>query len=169
MRKQAKLLANFLSATKELTTEYTGLAEITDNELNQIGFTVMKRQDRKTAAKALAAKGHSTREIAAFTGWDQKTISNDLREENSSKSEENSSPRKSKPNGKHEPNIAERTNALMEVVSDALEEFQPRYEEWLSSNPPPEAREAMWGILTSGEELISACRAELFPERKRSK
>ena len=61
MRKQAKLLANFLGATKELTNEYADLAEITDNELNQIAFTVVQRSERKTTAKMLAAKGLSTR------------------------------------------------------------------------------------------------------------
>lgn len=78
MRKQAKLLANFLGATKELTSEYVDLAEITESELNQISFTVMKRDDRKVTAKMLAAKGLSTREIAAITGWNYATISRDL-------------------------------------------------------------------------------------------
>jgi hypothetical protein len=88
MRKQAKLLANFLGATKELTSEYAELAEITENELNQISFTVVKRDDRKATAKALAAKGLSTREIADITGWGHSVIANDLR---SSKSGQESS------------------------------------------------------------------------------
>jgi N6-adenosine-specific RNA methylase IME4 len=79
MRKQAKLLANFLGATKELTSEYAELAEITESELNQISFTVMKRDDRKTTAKMLSAKGLSTREIAEVTGWSHVTIANDLK------------------------------------------------------------------------------------------
>lgn len=78
MRKQAKLLANFLGATKELTSEYADLAQITESELNQISFTVMKREDRKTTAKMLSAKGLSTRQIAEVTGWNYATISRDL-------------------------------------------------------------------------------------------
>jgi N6-adenosine-specific RNA methylase IME4 len=78
MRKQAKLLANFLGATKELTSEYVDLAEITDDEQNQIAHTVMNRPDRKTTAKLLAAKGLSTREIAEITGWSKSAIAADL-------------------------------------------------------------------------------------------
>lgn len=78
MRKSAKVLANFLGATKELTSEYIDRAEITDDELNQIAFTVMQRDDRKTVARQLSAKGLSTREIAKITGWSQRTIVNDL-------------------------------------------------------------------------------------------
>jgi N6-adenosine-specific RNA methylase IME4 len=92
MRKQAKLLANFLGATKELTSEYADLAEITESELNQIAFTVMKREDRKTTAKMLAAKGLSTREIAQITGWSQSTIVADLGEQKRSKSDQSRSP-----------------------------------------------------------------------------
>jgi hypothetical protein len=65
MRKSAKLLANFLGATKELTSEYIDLAEITDNELNQIAFTVTQREDRKATARMLAAKGVPTPTSAA--------------------------------------------------------------------------------------------------------
>lgn len=79
MRKHAKLLANFLGATKELTSEFVELADITEDELNQIAFTVMQRDDRKATAKLLASKGMSTREIARITGWDHSTIANDLR------------------------------------------------------------------------------------------
>src|SRR6266566_1997935 len=79
MRKQAKLLANFLGATKELTSEYVDLADITENEQNQIAHTVMSRPDRKTTAKLLAAKGLSTRQIAEITGWKHVTISRDLK------------------------------------------------------------------------------------------
>jgi hypothetical protein len=78
MKKSAKLLANFLGATKDLTADYVGLAGITDNELNEIAFTVMKRDDRKTTAKMLATKGLSTRDIAQITGWDHATIARDL-------------------------------------------------------------------------------------------
>ena len=61
--------------------------------LQQIAFTVVKREDRKTTAKMLAAKGLSTRDIAKITGWDQITIARDLRgEANASKSEANASP-----------------------------------------------------------------------------
>jgi N6-adenosine-specific RNA methylase IME4 len=92
MRKQAKLLANFLGATKELTNEYADLAEITDNELNQIAFTVVQRSERKTTAKMLAAKGLSTREIAQITGWNQSTIVRDLGDAKTSQSDANASP-----------------------------------------------------------------------------
>jgi N6-adenosine-specific RNA methylase IME4 len=79
MRKSAKLLANFLGATKELTSEYVSLADITEDEQNQIAHTVMSRPDRRATAKMLAAKGLSTRQIADVTGWDHSTIANDLR------------------------------------------------------------------------------------------
>lgn len=79
MRKHAKVLANFLGATKELTSEFVDLAEITEDELNQISFTVVKREDRKATAKMLAAKGLSTRQIAGITGWSHETIASDLR------------------------------------------------------------------------------------------
>jgi hypothetical protein len=62
-----------------LTGEYAELAEITDDEQNQIRLTVMSRPERKATAKSLAAKGHSTREIAEITGWGHVTIANDLR------------------------------------------------------------------------------------------
>jgi hypothetical protein len=42
---------------------------------------VMKRDDRKTTAKLLAAKGLSTRQIAQVTGWDHSTIVRDLTKE----------------------------------------------------------------------------------------
>jgi N6-adenosine-specific RNA methylase IME4 len=79
MRRQAKLLANALGSMKELTTEYIELAGITADELNQIAFTVMQREDRKTTAKLLHAKGLSTRQIAEITGWHHSTIAEDLR------------------------------------------------------------------------------------------
>ena len=40
MRKQAKLLANFLGATKEFTSEYAELAGLTDRELKQIAHEI---------------------------------------------------------------------------------------------------------------------------------
>jgi N6-adenosine-specific RNA methylase IME4 len=79
MKKHAKLLANFLGATKELTSEYVDLAGITEDELNQIAFTVMQRDDRKATAKLLYSKGLSTRQIADLTGWSFNTIARDLR------------------------------------------------------------------------------------------
>jgi N6-adenosine-specific RNA methylase IME4 len=98
MRRQAKLLANFLGATKELTSEYAELAGITPNELDQIGHAVKKirrPEDRKALAKMLAAKGLTTRPIAEILGVDQTTIAKDLREGNPSKSEGNPSPAES--------------------------------------------------------------------------
>jgi N6-adenosine-specific RNA methylase IME4 len=82
MRKQAKLLANFLGATKELTSEYAELAGITPKELEQIGNAVTKiksADERKALAKMLAAKGLTTRQIADLTGWSHETIAADLR------------------------------------------------------------------------------------------
>ena len=92
MRKQAKLLANFLGATKELTSEYVEIAGITEDEQNQIAFKVMQRDDRKTTAKMLAAKGLSTRQIAELTGWDHVTISRDLRVSNETKTVSKATP-----------------------------------------------------------------------------
>ena len=91
MRRAVKVLANFLGAAKELTGEYVELAEITDDEQNQIRMSVMSRPDRKEAARLLSAKGLSTREIAGITGWSQGAIARDLRESKESKSESNDS------------------------------------------------------------------------------
>jgi N6-adenosine-specific RNA methylase IME4 len=79
MRRQTKVLANFLGAAKELMVEYVELAEISEDELNQIRHTVISRTDRKPTVKMLAAKGLSTREIAEITGWDHATIARDLK------------------------------------------------------------------------------------------
>src|SRR5262245_46058490 len=82
MRRQVKLLANFLGATKELTGEYAELAGVTEDELNQIQLTVASRPDRKETARLLHAKGFSTRQIAELTGWSFNTIARDLRVSN---------------------------------------------------------------------------------------
>lgn len=79
MRRHVKVFANFLGATKELTTEYAALANITEDELNQIRLTVASRPDRRETAKLLASKGMSTRQIAEITGWHHSTIAEDLR------------------------------------------------------------------------------------------
>ena len=79
MRKQAKLLANFLGATKEFTSEYAELAGLTDRELKQIAHEISSRANRPAIARALSAKGYSTRDIAGITGWDYTTISRDLK------------------------------------------------------------------------------------------
>lgn len=78
MRRDVKLFANFLGASKEMTARYGELIDITEDELNLIRLTLMDRPDRKTTAKMLSAKGLSTREIAAITGWSFKTIARDL-------------------------------------------------------------------------------------------
>jgi N6-adenosine-specific RNA methylase IME4 len=81
MRRQAKLLANFLGATKELTGEYAELAGISPSELDQIGHAVKKIRspaDRKALAKMLATKGLTTRPIAEILGVDHSTIVRDL-------------------------------------------------------------------------------------------
>jgi N6-adenosine-specific RNA methylase IME4 len=80
MRKRVKVLANFLGAAKELTGEYVELAEITDDEQNQIRMSLASRPDRKQAVKLLAAKGVTAKEIAEQTGWKQRTIEKDLAE-----------------------------------------------------------------------------------------
>ncbi|HEV8466064.1 MAG TPA: MT-A70 family methyltransferase [Pseudolabrys sp.] len=114
MRKHAKLLANFLGATKELTSEYVDLAEITDDELQQIAFTVVKREDRKATAKMLAAKGLSTRDIAKITGWGHETIARDLRGSNEPKTVSNETASKPSATGGRAANraaVAERASA----------------------------------------------------------
>jgi hypothetical protein len=78
MRKQAKLYANFLGATKELMSEYVDLAGITEDEQNQIRLSLTSRPDRKETARVLAAKGFSTRKIAELTGWSHQTIMRDI-------------------------------------------------------------------------------------------
>jgi N6-adenosine-specific RNA methylase IME4 len=75
MRKQAKLLANFLGATRELTNEYVDLAEITENEQQQIAFAVLKRADLEIVAKQMSEKGFKSREIADYSGWSHATVS----------------------------------------------------------------------------------------------
>jgi len=61
-----------------LISEYADLAEITDDEQNQIRLSLTSRPDRKAAVKLLSAKGLSTREIAEQTGWSPMTISREL-------------------------------------------------------------------------------------------
>jgi N6-adenosine-specific RNA methylase IME4 len=92
MRKHVKVLANFLGAAKELTGEYVDLAEITENEQNQIRLSLTSRPDRKETAKLMAAKGMSTREIAKITGWHFTTIAEDLRVGKPTKSVGNPTP-----------------------------------------------------------------------------
>jgi N6-adenosine-specific RNA methylase IME4 len=79
MRKQVKLLANFLGATKALTNEYVELAEITEEELDQMRVGLLARPRRAEVAKLLSAKGMSTRQISDITGWSRETIAADLR------------------------------------------------------------------------------------------
>jgi N6-adenosine-specific RNA methylase IME4 len=74
MRRQAKLLANFLGAAKELTSEYVGLAEITDDEQNQIRLGLVARPELKDTVRRLVARGHTLHEIAEDTGWSIATI-----------------------------------------------------------------------------------------------
>jgi N6-adenosine-specific RNA methylase IME4 len=78
MRRQTKVLANFLGAAKELMGEYVQLAEISEDELDQIRHAMISRADRKPTVRMLAAKGLSIREIAEITGWSKTTIADDL-------------------------------------------------------------------------------------------
>jgi N6-adenosine-specific RNA methylase IME4 len=89
MRKQVSLLAEFLGAAKDLTNEYSQLAEITEDEKNQIGHALMSRPDRKATAQLLSAKGVSIREIAAITGWSKSVIAEDLAVQNRTESVQN--------------------------------------------------------------------------------
>lgn len=86
MRRSVKVLANFLGAAKELTGEYVQLAEITEDELDQLRRGILDRERRKPTVKMLAAKGLSTREIAGLTGWSHNTIAKELRVTNVTKS-----------------------------------------------------------------------------------
>jgi hypothetical protein len=80
MRRHVRVLANFLIATKDLTTDYARLAGLREDELDQLREIpfFMSRPDRKTTAKLLSAKGMSTREIARITGWSHMAIARDL-------------------------------------------------------------------------------------------
>jgi N6-adenosine-specific RNA methylase IME4 len=91
LKRDAKVLENFLGATKEIYARYVELAGITEAELNQIKLTLISRQDRKPIVKMLAAKGLSTRQIAEATGWGHSTVANDLKEmsKNGQKSSKN--------------------------------------------------------------------------------
>jgi hypothetical protein len=62
------------------------------------------------------------------------------------------------------PDEADRANAVMHILSDAMQEFEPRFREWLASEPPLKAKEAMRGILETCKETISAHAAELSRE-----
>jgi len=124
MRKHVKVLANFLGAAKELSTEYVELAGITEDELNQMRLGLMSRPDRKTTAKRLAASGHSTREIAEITGWSYKTIQRDLEQTNVPKVGTDVQPKPSKTGSKatkqRRADVAEA--AAAEGVTDAPED-----------------------------------------------
>ena len=78
MRRAVKVLAYFLGAAKELTGEDAELAEITEDEQNQIRMSLTSRPDRKQAVKFLAKKGLTAQEIAEQTGWTSRTIERDL-------------------------------------------------------------------------------------------
>jgi len=143
MRKQAKLLANLLGATKELTSEYIDLAEITEDEQNQIAFTVMQRGDRKTTAKLLKDKGLSTREIAKVTGWHYATISRDLAVADATESVANATPGKpSKTGGRKASRAAVADAAAAEGVTDEPEgKYRIVYADppWSYGNTMPDA------------------------------
>ncbi len=97
MRRAAKLLANFLGATKELTGEYADLAEITDAERNQIAHAVttrVARADLPRVAQAYKALGYTTREIGEKTGWNYTTISKVLVEKSTKSVEKSTRPSK---------------------------------------------------------------------------
>jgi hypothetical protein len=54
MRKYVKHLANFLGATKELTSDIVELAEITEDELDQMRLGLLSRERRKPTVKLLS-------------------------------------------------------------------------------------------------------------------
>jgi N6-adenosine-specific RNA methylase IME4 len=128
MRKSVKLLANFLGATKELTQEYVDLAEITDDEQNQIAHEVRKRvvrADLPTVVRHLYNKGLSQREIAVHTGWTHGTIGGIIRKlekvDNLSKKVDNlskGSSRPSKTGGRKESRAAVAAESVAEGVTD---------------------------------------------------
>lgn|SRR5262245_35726865 len=133
MRRPVKVLANFLGAAKELTGVYAELAEISEDEMNQIRHTVISRTDRKPTVKMLAAKGLSTRQIADITGWDQSTITRDLqkaRDANASKSDANASPEPaatgSAETKAHRAEVAEQA-AAGGVTADPVEKYRIVY------------------------------------------
>lgn len=81
MRRDAKLLANYLGSAKEITGRFIELAGITPGELNQIEHAVTKIRkaaDRKALARMLAKKGLTTRPIADILGVHHSTIAEDL-------------------------------------------------------------------------------------------
>lgn len=128
MRKQAKLLANLLGATKELTSEYVELAEITDAELNQIQHFMTERvskNDRPRFARAMREAGCSMRQIADRLGWDHSTIVKDLSPksgEKSPKSGEKSPLRPSQTGGREEQREQVAEAAAAEGVTEEPDE-----------------------------------------------
>lgn len=134
MRKQVSLLAEFLGAAKELTNEYADLAEITEDEKNQIGQTIMARSDRKATAQLLKAKGLTTRQIATVTGWSHQTIMRDL----------GPSGPEIGPDGPDEDDQVEPSKAVeVPVVVEAIEpelEPEPTYETIVLDPPWPMAK-----------------------------
>jgi N6-adenosine-specific RNA methylase IME4 len=80
MRKQTKLLANFLGAAKELTAEYVELAGITDQELDQIRLGMVERASRKETVRLLHSKGIAGPQIAEISGWSLRTVRRELAE-----------------------------------------------------------------------------------------
>ena len=143
MRRQAKLLANFLGATKELTSEYADLAEITDTELNQIACAVVSRvtrEDRLRVFRALKDQGFSHREIADKTGWDHTTVSKELAVEKSPKGVEKS-PRQSGTGGRKKSRAEIAAAAAEEGVTDApTEKYRIVYADppWSYGNTQPD-------------------------------
>jgi N6-adenosine-specific RNA methylase IME4 len=77
----------------------------------------MKRDDRKTTARLLHAKGCSTREIAALTGWNHNTIARDLRVSKDTEYVSNDTPCPSTTGGREKSRAtAEARNAQLRLV-----------------------------------------------------
>src|SRR5262245_31427269 len=126
MRKRAKLLANFLGATKELTGEYVELAEITERELGQIQHAITSRVARadlpRVARWLKEEQRKTTREIAETTGWSVGSVAAALKpfksEQESFKSEQ---PRPSKTGGREAARALIAANAAAGGVTAAPE------------------------------------------------
>ena len=122
----------------------------------QLRFTI---DARKKEAIKLVESGMSRRKAAKVLGVSPSAIDRDVRQNGA----------KARQNGvadKPPVDEADRTNTVTRLLFEAVEKFQERFEEWLASNPPEEAKRQMSRAVTVCGDMIAACAAELPGESK---
>lgn len=113
---------------------------------------------RKKIATKLVESGVSRRRAAKALGVSHATVNRDIGTNGSKNGTKRSTQRP--------PDDADRTNAVTRLLFEAIDKFQERFEEWLSSNPPEEEKRQMSRAVMVCGDMIAACAAELPGENK---